>query len=446
MNSIFKIFLFCSGLAGIFPSCTGVPGRVTDVNEMPEIYPDYIGVTVPDGTAELKFRMADGRKFISEAVTRGDTIWTKVTAWAEGSDTAVRYAEFPMYVSHDEIDPYIAYRLIEPGYESWHDMGIYQRELSSFKETAIVTNRVNNNECINCHTFSSGNPDRFLFHARGSGGGTVFVDGNKVKLLNLTKTEAKKQGVYPAWHPGGRYVAFASCQTFQEFFLRGSQPIEVFDLASDLIMMDLQTDSTWCIPAFSGPGSLETFPTWSKDGKTLFCCSAEIDTTARYDWADKHYALKAIDFEDGQFVGEPRTVWSSDSLSASFPRVNGDWLLYTQSAYGTFPIWHKDADLKLMNWKTGEEFSPAILNSDDTESYHSWSSNGRWLVFSSRRDDQRFTRLYIAHFDGMGNFGKPFMLPQKNPDFNQWRLKSYNVPEFISGKVKGRQNKIKKLF
>lgn len=433
-------------LISALSSCSTVPGHITEAGCPPPIYPDYIGVTVPDNMASLNFKMADGREFISETRMEGDTVWTEVTAWEKGSDSAVRYEAFPICISHDPIDPYIAYRLIEPGYESWNDMGIYQRELSSFKEKAIVTNKANNHGCVNCHSFADGDPDRFLFHARGAGGGTVFVEGDDVKLINLTQTGAKKQGVYPAWHPSGRYVAFASCKTYQEFLIKGTQPIEVFDLTSDIILMDIQTDSTWCVPGLSKTDALETFPTWSPDGNTLYCCSAECDTVASDDWTRKHYALKALDFKEGEFIGEPRTVWAKDSASVSLPRVKGDWLLFTVSSYGTFPIWHREADLYLMNLKSGEVSAAAELNSPETESYHSWSSNGRWVVFSSRRDDGRYTRLYIAHFDGEGHFGKPFMLPQENPDFNQWRLQSYNVPDFIRGEVSDRQKKIKELF
>ena len=422
------------------------PGRVSESGEYPAIDPDYIGVTVPDGIAPLRFEMKDGRRFKAERTRTGDTLWTKVTAWEKGASTAVSYAPFPIFISKDAIDPYIAYRLIEPGYENWHDMGIYQRELASFKEIPIATNQVNNRGCVNCHNFNPTDPSRYVFHARGTGGGTVFVNGDDVKLINLTQVGAHMQGVYPAWHPDGRYLVLSSNKTYQRFSIADSQPIEVYDEFSDIIMMDTQTDSTWRIPGLSEPDRLETFPAWSPDGSTLYFCCAEGDSVSCEDRGNIHYALKSIPYDNGEFEGEPQVVWASDSASVSFPRVNGKWLLFTKSAYGTFPIWHREADLYLMNLENGEMREAEELNSPDTESYHSWSTNGRWVLFSSRRIDGRYTRLYIAHFDGEGHFGKPFLLPQKSPEHNQMRLQSYNVPEFVKCRVPDRQSKMKKLF
>ena len=75
------------------------------------------------------------------------------------------------------------------------------------------------------------------------------------------------------------------------------------------------------------------------------------------------------------------------------------------------------------------------LNSPDTESYHSWSSNGRWVIFSSRRDDGSFTRPFIAHIDEEGNASRPFELPMSRPEAHRLSMKSYNVPEFMRGPV-----------
>ena len=104
--------------------------------------------------------------------------------------------------------------------------------------------------------------------------------------------------------------------------------------------------------------------------------------------------------------------------------------MYTWTLCGTFPIHHKEADLKMMDLKTRKEVSTTKINSGDVESYHFWSSNGKWIVFSSKRIDSRYTRIFIVHWDGK-NFGKPFLLPQKHPEANTTLLFSYNIPEFI---------------
>lgn len=418
--------------------CSTSPANTSD--QYPEIFPDYVGVTVPEDIAPLRFELKSGEKFKASIRKDGDTEWVTVRT------RKTAYREFPIYRSKDEIDPYIVYRLIEPGYESWHDMGLYQRELSNFSETPVVTNRANNGGCVNCHTFDAGSPDRFIFHARGAGGGTVFVEGGEVRIQNLATTGPNKQGVYPSWHPEGRYIAFSSNQTEQCFSLTGTQPIEVYDNKSDIILYDTQTREVITSPAITDTPEMETFPEWSPDGKTLyFCCADSIPDVAR-NRGQIHYSIKAIDFSDGEFADTTRTIWQSDSLSASFPRVSGGKMMFTAAAYATFPIWHREADLWLLDLATGEAGSIDILNSEDTESFHSWSSNGRWVVFSSRRIDGRYTRLYIAHCNADGSFDKPFLLPQRRPSHNQLRLKSYNVPVFVKGKVSDHVKSISSLF
>ena len=74
-------------------------------------------------------------------------------------------------------------------------------------------------------------------------------------------------------------------------------------------------------------------------------------------------------------------------------------------------------------------------NSPSVESYHSWSSNSRWVVFSSRRIDGLYTRPYIAYIDADGRIGKPFVMPQKTGDFYSNFMNSYNIPEFVGGKI-----------
>jgi hypothetical protein len=75
------------------------------------------------------------------------------------------------------------------------------------------------------------------------------------------------------------------------------------------------------------------------------------------------------------------------------------------------------------------------LNSDFTDSYHSWSSNSRWLAFSSKRIDGLTARFFIAYIDENGASGKPFIMPQKDPEFYGRFLKSFNLPELSTLRV-----------
>ena len=433
-------------IAILLHSCSGAPSERIPNDSYPDIIPDYIGVTIPEKIAKLTFEMADGSNCRYEMEREGDTLWNTVTSWRKGDKMATLHKPFPVYISDDPIDPYIAYRLIEPGYESWHNIVIAQRELASYKESRIVSNRANDMGCVNCHTFDSGNPQRMLFHARGKGGGTVFIDEDQVRIINLAQVGAQRQGTYPAWHPSGRYVVFSSNSTFQCFTVNEFQPIEVYDTASDIILMDLQTDSVMLVPQLSLETRLETFPAWSEDGSTLYFCSAEAIENVANNRGKVHYRLMSARFEDGQFVGEPEELFGDDSCSVSFPRYNDGYVLFTHTAFGTFPIWHGEADLWMYDVESKEAFPAEILNSEKAESYHSWSSNGKWVIFGSRRLDGRYTRVYIAHYKGNGEFDKPFLLPQKNFKHNTLRLKSYNIPEFIKGEVKDYEKAVSKLF
>jgi Tol biopolymer transport system component len=130
--------------------------------------------------------------------------------------------------------------------------------------------------------------------------------------------------------------------------------------------------------------------------------------------------------------------------SVSLPRVSpdGKFLLYTLSSYGNFFIWHKDADLYMINLETGEHYPLHEANSSFAESYHSWSSNSRWIVFSSRRMDGLYTHPYFAYIDEKGRAGKSFMLPQKDAGFYHKFMKSYNIPEFVKDRIQVKSSAI----
>lgn len=180
----------------------------------------------------------------------------------------------------------------------------------------------------------------------------------------------------------------------------------------------------------------ETFPTFSPDGKYIYYCAADtVDLPG--DIKQLQYALVRIPFDEstGTIGSQVDTLYNKRSVC--HPRIspNGKYLLYTVADYGTFPIWHPEADLQMMNLETGAIDSLAVVNSQKSDTYHSWSSNSRWFVFASKRDDGLYGKPYFCYVDKDGKTHKPFCLPQRYPSFYDNNLKSFNAPELGKGKV-----------
>lgn len=454
-------------------SCSGPVKIDRTADRMPDIFPDYAGVTVPPNIAPLNFalkgRPSEARALFSfggetfevrggkegfvippsrwhrllEAAA-GDSV--RVTVRAKEKGGWVEYRPFAVWVAPEKVDAYLAYRLIDPGYELWNKMGIYQRNLESYEQSPILENKMSGNNCMNCHSFCMQDPEKMLFHTREKFPGTILVDEGKIEKLNTQTKETISSLVYPSWHPSGKYVAFSVNTTKQAFHLNDKNRIEVYDEASDVVVYDVERHEIVTSPLLFSKDAFETFPTFSPDGKTLYFCTAEARPIPQ-EYSDIRYNLCSVSFDPSTrtFGSRVDTLYHAGEggMSASFPRVSPDgrYLLYTLSGYGNFSIWHKDADLYLTDLSTGASRPLTEVNSNDVESYHSWSSNSRWFVFSSRRIDGLYTRPYIAYIGEDGTVGKPFLLPQKEVDFYHAFMKSYNIPEFVKGKVKvrGRQ-------
>ena len=465
----------------LFSACSETISDARQETVPPQIYPDYLGVTIPTNVAPLNFCIADeaalridavitdnygnnlhsqGRESLKFNLNDWHTLLSQncgdslsVTVSAKYDDGWHTYRPFTIYVSPDSIDYGICYRLIEPGYEVWSKMGIYERNLSSFDERALIEN-TQFEGCVNCHSFNRGNPADMSLHIRGSHGATLLRHNDSPLTAFNTKT-SKTLGfcVYPYWHPSGRYIAYSTNATSQLFHSANGNRIEVFDTASDLLVYDIDTNELLLSPLLGQDSIYETFPVFSTDGRSLYYCAARALPEGSHQLDSIHYSLCRIDFDPstGTFGSRIDTIVNAAARhkSVSFPRpsYDGRFLCYTLSDYGQFSIWHHEADLYLLDLSTGESRPMTEANSDDTESFHNWSSNSRWLVFSSRRDDGLFTRPYFCHIDAKGVVGRPFMLPQRNPRrFYRNRFLSFNVPEFIIGPTRFNGHKASRII
>lgn len=466
MKNLSYLYLLITAL---LVSCTKTVDNPIVTDKLPAIFPDYIGVTIPTNIAPMNFNMVDSCETVDVVVkgskggemhVQGEYADFDIDEWhalveqnkggalsftvaTENNGKWMQYKSFNMYVSDKPLDEWgLTYRRIAPGYEVYSHMGLYQRELSSFEEYEIIDNNRLPGDCVNCHTSNRTNPDQFLFHVRGNDGATVVQKNGNVDVLNTSTDKTLGLCVYPYWHPDGRYVAFSTNTTRQAFHVVKDERIEVFDVESDLQVYDTESHQLILSPLTTLKNSNESFPAFSADGKTLYFCTT-IKREYPHESRKVRYNLCSIAFDasKGQYGDVVDTLVNAerDSMSISIPKpsYDGRWLMYTLADYGTFPIWHKEADLWLLDLKTGERRAMTEVNSHDTESYHNWSANSKWFVFSSRRDGGGlYTRLYLSSIDSNGKATKPFMLPQKNPRrFYDRLLYSYNVPDFTQARV-----------
>ena len=119
--------------------------------------------------------------------------------------------------------------------------------------------------------------------------------------------------------------------------------------------------------------------------------------------------------------------------------------------YGSFPVYQQSSDLYLMDLKAAEQtgkykYRRLEINSDQSETWHSWSSNSRWIAFSSKMHSKLFTCSYLSYVDQSGKVYKPLLLPQKDPAFYDSCLKTYSVPELVIEPVEVRGEKLARLI
>ena len=494
-------FQFMTAVLLLLSSCVNhpdVPSSSKEAKSLPAIFPDYCNVTVPCNIAPLNFMLpadqyeecvarlttpdgkqqtyGDGVKVqIPESewhsmldVSKGKSI--KFEVWGKKKEEWLSFRPFDIHVAEEPIDEYVSYRLIEPSYVAWTFMEIAQRNLTSFEETQIFNNEITMNDkkigqCINCHSYQNYKTDNMLFHVRLSNSGTVIVNDGKISRVNLKRDYTISGGVYPAWHPTAKLIAFSTNKTRQAFHTSNPNKIEVYDLASDMILYDVLTDSVSIVSNDST--LLEVYPTWSPDGKYLYYCKSvplpeelrDKDIRSTYSKIQYNLYRRSFDIASHNF-GEEELVYdaASSDKSVTLPRISPDgrYLLFALGQYGCFHSRHHDADIvcipmdkytgTALTGETSSAIDLALLNSKNySDSYPSWSSNGHWIMLASRRDDDNYSRVYFAYFNN-GKVEKAFLLPQEDPELHISLLKSYNRPEFMVEPVKISVDEFSKVF
>jgi Flp pilus assembly protein TadD len=309
--------------------------------------------------------------------------------------------------------------------------------------------------CGNCHSFSSGGSVLGLDVDYGNDKGAyAILPVSKQMLLNdekiITWSDYKKSdgeatfGLLSKVSPDGRYVistvkdraVFVATPDiwFSQLF---------FPIKGILVVYDTEKGTYTALPGADDPEYVQSNPTWSPDGKWVVFARSKayrkpsIENATSVLLSEKDvpeflenkqpfkYDLYRVPFNDGRGgKAEPIEGASHNGKSNYFAKFSpdGKWIIFCKAE--NYMLLMPDSELYIIPAEGGEA-RRLRANTPRMNSWHSWSSNGRWLVFSSKANTA-YTQLFLTHIDEQGESTPPVVLERFTGSD-----RAANIPEFV---------------
>ena len=217
-----------------------------------------------------------------------------------------------------------------------------------------------------------------------------------------------------------------------------------FPITGIIASYDRQTETFKALKGADDPDYVQSNPTWSPDGNTLFYARSKahhlknvedltgaiIPREAAAEFLENNkkfkYDIYKVPFNNGE-GGEPMPLKgaSNNGMSNYFPKVtpDGKWVVFTQAE--SFMLLQPESRLYIVPAEGGEA---RLMNANTASmnSWHSFSPNGRWMVFSSKARGP-YTQLWLTHLDENGNDTPPVLLEHLMTE-----ERAANIPEFLN--------------
>ncbi len=371
---------------------------------------------------------------------------------------SLAYDKVQFSISSDRVDAPIFFRTVTLpfGYAVEHLETIKWRLGYVSDELKPFTVLENMPVCGNCHSFSTDGKSMGMDVDYGNDKGSyaLFDIEKDVKLTKdkiITWSDYKKGdgeqtfGLLSAVSPNGRY-AISTLKDRSVFVkvdnLEYSQLF--FPIKGILVYYDRETKKFKPLKGADDKKFVNSNPTWSPDGDYLVFARSkyyklpEIEKSKKailppelaQDFVDRKklfkYDLYKVPFNEGLGgKAEPIPGASKNGKSNYFPKISpdGKWLIFTQAK--SFMLLMPDSKLYLMPAEGGKP-RKMKCNLSNMNSWHSWSPNGKWIVFASKHFGP-YTQLFVSHIDENGNDSPPVLLEQF-----QFENLAANIPEFLN--------------
>ncbi len=191
------------------------------------------------------------------------------------------------------------------------------------------------------------------------------------------------------------------------------------------------------LPGASDESFVHTDAVWSPDGSYLVFARARArepyppgqkpaESANDPNETPIQYDLYRVPFNEGRGGrAEPIAGASHDGMSNCFPKLSPDgrWIVFVQCRNGQ--LMRPDSQLYIVPAQGGQA-RRMRCNTRLMNSWHSFSPNGHWLVFSSKARSP-YTQMYLTHLDGDGH-DSPAILIENATAANR----AVNIPEFVN--------------
>ena len=358
---------------------------------------------------------------------------------SKGRESVHRSRIVAFTVAEHPADNAVIYRRVAPPFYSKKTPNMFVRDVREKTDRVFLGSR--RRYCFNCHTFSSKSGTRGKLALQVRYSGRRDLDHHTFfSVYDIDRREGRRtilpfkiqMTTWMSWSPDETLLAFSGNQQITAYLPITLETQSIGQPSSDIGVYDLAAQRAALLPGASDDNTLELYPYWTPEGDALVYSSAP---------AGRHpihtqYELMVIRYNHGK-GGQPVALLPPPNegekpRSSYFARFSPDgrWLSWVSSDYGS--LIKASSDIYLFDWKnrTKPGTRPKKLASNApfaADSWHSWSSNSRWLVFASKRDDGVFARLYLTHINDNGDASPAVRLPLNDPTV---RI-SFNIPEFV---------------